>query len=113
MAESNSSLTDLYNTLVEEHDQINTLRANEDDDDMRDAMMNEMMEITHRIDLVQSQLFTEDSDAIDNAVAKVDTAKGALDAALGSITTLKSFVNACTAFLKIVDSAIDLAKKLP
>jgi hypothetical protein len=113
MADANSSLTDLYNTLVKAHDQVNAQRVQTDDDDLRDAMLTEMMEITHRIDLVQAQLFTQESDAIDNGVAKVDAAKTDLDTALSKVNSLKSFVNSCTAFLKVVDTAIDLAKKLP
>ncbi len=113
MADANESLTDLYNTLVEAHDQINVQRMKSDDDDLRDAMRTEMMEITHRIDLVQSQLFTKQTDAIDKGVAKVDGAKADLDTALKNVIGLKSFVNSCTAFLKVVDTAIDLVKKLP
>lgn len=113
MPGANPSLTDLYDTLVKAHDQINAQRVATDDDDLRDAMLTEMMEITHRVDLVQTQLFTQDSDAIDRGVVKVDAAKSDLDAALNGVNSLKGFVNSCTAFLKVVDTAIDLAKKLP
>src|SRR5260370_584252 len=113
MADANPSLTDLYNTLVEAHDQINTQRIKTEDDNLRDAMLMEMMEITHRIDLVQAQLFREVSDAIDKGVAKVNAAKADLDTALAKLKGLKDFINSCTAFLKVVDAAIDLAKKLP
>lgn len=113
MPTANDALTDLYDTLVDAHDKINAQRMQTDDDDLRDAMLLEMTEITHRVDLVQSQLFTEESDALDESVSKVNDAKKALDKSLNGITTLTKFVNACTAFFKIVDTAIDLAKKLP
>ncbi len=110
MASANPDLVGLYRTLMKAHDELHGRRAKTGDPELAAAMLTELREITHRIDLVQSQLFTEQSDRIAQSAAKVNAASTDLQQALKTVTRVKDLVSACTSFLKVVDRAIDLAK---
>lgn len=112
MADANTSLIALYKILRRAHDQLHERRSATGDPELADAMLTELREITHRIDLVQSQLFTDQSERIAKGVIKVEKANVELEGALKKVTRVRELVSACTSFLKVVDRVIDLAKTI-
>ena len=108
----NEDLDQLHDMLIAANEQLNSSLDDTDDPDIAKATITEMREVVHRIDLVQSLLFTAASNDITTAVAKVQTANAALIKSLASITSVTKLVNTVTSFLTLVDQAIDLAKKL-
>jgi hypothetical protein len=108
----NTDLDQLHDMLIAANEQLNSSLDDNDDPDIAKATITEMREVLHRIDLVQSLLFTAASNDITTAVAKVANANALLTKSLDSITSVTKLVNAVTSFLTLVDQAIDLAKKL-
>lgn len=108
----NTDLDEVRDELVAANEQLKKSLDTMTDPDLAQAAVTEMGEVLHRIDLVQSLLFTAASDKIAVAVAKVHDANTALTASLSSITSVTSLVKSVTSFLTLVDKVIDLAKVL-
>ena len=71
-----------------------------------------MQEILHRIDVVQGLLFRETTTALKKSLQNLDDADLKLTQALKSADTAADIVKGVSAFLTVVDKAIDLAKTL-
>jgi hypothetical protein len=106
----NRDLDQLHNLLIDANEKLSDSLQNITDPDLAQGVVREMREVVHRIDLVQSLLFTASSNRITAAVGKVKDANAALTAALKSITDLTKLVKNVTGFLTLVDKAIDVAK---
>jgi hypothetical protein len=106
----NPDLDHLHDLLIAASEQLRRSLDHITDPDLADGVVTEMREILHRIDLVQSLLFTAASNHVASAVQKVDAANADLTASLETIGSLTTLVNTVTKFLTLVDTAIDLAK---
>lgn len=78
----------------------------------RQALITEMTEVTHRIQVVGGLLFAAQSDELCESVDAVRKGTKAVNAGIAGIADLAAFLGAMNAFLGLVDDAIDLAKTL-
>ncbi|MDX2148923.1 MAG: hypothetical protein SFZ23_15515 [Planctomycetota bacterium] len=108
----NLALADLQDTLVKQNKKLREALAASNDNETRQALIREMDEITHRVQLVGSLLFTAQTAELDAKVAEVNKARKHVNDALGQIQKLREFLDAASAFLAVVDQAIDTAKKV-
>jgi len=108
----NTSLKQLHDLLLAQHATLASKLGEETDLDTAQAILMEMQELLHRIDLVQNLLFRQTSTQLENAVAKVQKADKALTAALDDVADAADLVKATGQFLTLVDTAIDIAKTL-
>jgi phage-related protein len=106
----NPDLDRLHDMLIAINQQLSSELGTITDTSLASAVVTEMREVVHRIDLVQSQLFTEVAARISSAVNKVNDANGALQQSLQDITDASDFIKSVTSFLTLVDKAIDVAK---
>lgn len=109
---TNQDMTKLHGILIDFNRKLNKrLDKTTNIDDAR-RIVTEMREVVHRIDLVQSLLFTKAAKRVTAAVEDVNKANAK---AVQSVATLKKIVDVVrtvTSFLTLVDDAIDLAKTL-
>jgi len=110
MPNVNPDLDALHGALVRIHGVLYERLGQATDPKVAQAILTEMQEVTHRLDLVQILLFTRATAAITAAVSNVQSATAGLNAALNSIQTAANVVQGCTTFLGIIDEALDLAK---
>jgi hypothetical protein len=110
---TNGDLAQLHKMLIAANQTLNSKLDRTSDPDLADKIVTEMREVVHRIDLVQSLLFTAASVGIAAAVADVKTANDGLAASIAAIGKATELVDTVTKFLTLVDTAIDLAKKIP
>jgi len=82
------------------------------DPDTAKALLMEMQEVLHRINLVQNLLFNEGSESLDAKLPAVSKASNDLSKALKSVDDLTEFLGSAANFLQSVDQAVDLAKML-
>ena len=82
------------------------------DPDTAKALLMEMQEVLHRINLVQNLLFNEGSESLDAKLPAVYKASNDLSKALKSVDDLTEFLGSAANFLQSVDQAVDLAKML-
>jgi hypothetical protein len=108
----NRDLDGLHDMLFALNEQLSKSLDTIDDPALAQAVVTEMREVVHRIDLVQSLLFTAASREISDAVAQVNAANAKLVASLQVIKNITSLVRTVGDFLTLVDGAIDLAKTL-
>lgn len=108
----NDTLVSLQDTLVREHKRMRASLPTLPDADARQAVLREMAEITHRVQIVGGLLFARQSAQLDDAAAGVKSAAANLRKAVEQIKKVQEFLAAATDFLKVVDEAIDLAKTL-
>lgn len=108
----NPTLVQLQDRLLRLHRKLRDQLDETDDAAAREALLREMVEVTHRIQLVGGLLFVEQAEALDAAAAKVAKAVKATNAAIQQVADLTAFLAAMTAFLALVDETIDLAKSL-
>lgn len=109
---TNKDLSDLQATLIAANEQLSKSLDTITDQALAQAVVTEMREVVHRIDLVQSLLFTAASNSLSAAATKVRDATTTLTTALEEITDVTSFVKTVSSFLGLVDKVIDLAKVL-
>lgn len=76
------------------------------------AIAREIVEVDHRITIVGGLIFHEKSEKIAAAVKKVADAKTELNKAIKNNENITTFITTVTAFLGLVDKAIDTAKLL-
>jgi hypothetical protein len=108
----NQDLDQLHDLLIAANQQLSDQLGTITDPDLAQTVVTEMREVVHRVDLVQSLLFTAASNRITAAVAKVKDANDDLTASLKAIDNAKTVVTTVSSFLTVVDKAIDLAKTL-
>lgn len=108
----NDSLRILQDTLVKQHKKLRDAIPGAADAAARQALLTEMSEITHRVQIVGSLLFKAQSQALSDKVAEVNKATRQVNAAIAQIQKLKDLLDAMSGFLTLVDEAIDLAKKI-
>jgi hypothetical protein len=108
----NQDLDQLQDMLVAANQRLSDQLGTVTDADLAQTVVTEMREVVHRIDLVQSLLFTAASNEITAAVAKVKDANDDLTASLKVIDNATTVVTTVSSFLTAVDTAIDLAKTL-
>ncbi len=108
----NPDLDALHDTLIARNQQLSNSLDTITDPKLAQSVVTEMREMVHRIDLVQSLLFTAASAQITAAVNDVQSANATLTTSLKTIQSVTTLVNTVTDFLTVVDKAIDLAKTL-
>jgi hypothetical protein len=106
----NPDLNALHDSLIAANQQLSASLDTITDPKLAQSVVTEMREIVHRIDLVQSLLFTAASARIAGAVSDVQSANAKLTASLATIQSITTLVTTVTDFLTLVDKAIDLAK---
>jgi hypothetical protein len=108
----NPTLKDIHDLLLAQHAALAAHLDSETDPDKAKAIVMEMQEILHRVDLVQNLLFRKASEQLDKAMAGIEKANDALTRSLTSIADLTTLVSSVAKFLTAVDQAIDIAKTL-
>jgi len=108
----NKDLDNIHALLVAQHEALYQKLDTAPDADTMDAILTEMREIRHRMDLVQNLLFRQATQQLTDAVKRVTDADAQLTTALSSAQTAAAVVKSVSSFLYLVDRAIDLAKTL-
>jgi hypothetical protein len=108
----NEELKNLHDSLISQHEALYEKLDVTPDDETMQAILTEMREIRHRIDIVQGLLFRETSASLKASMAKISDADNDLTDALKSAGTATAVVKGVSKFLTVVDKAIDLAKTL-
>ncbi|HUN91047.1 MAG TPA: hypothetical protein VMU33_03245 [Burkholderiaceae bacterium] len=108
----NSGIRDLQGTLVDQLHKLESSLDDTSDPNAAEAIVREMQELSHRIGMAGSLLFTQQSAALDQKVDKIKAATAQVDAAVAHLSTMSAFVGAMSDFLGLVDEALDLAKTL-
>ncbi len=106
----NMELVLMQDRLVKVHAKLREQLRDEDDGAVRQALLNEMTEVMVRVQLVGSVLFAEQSQELDESVAKVKAATTKVNKAIADMRSVRELLDAVSAFLGLVDEAIDLAK---
>jgi gamma-glutamylcyclotransferase (GGCT)/AIG2-like uncharacterized protein YtfP len=108
----NADLKSMHGDLLALNQKLSDSLDDITDAAMARAVVTEMREVVHRIDLVQSLLFAASAKKISDAVKAVDQAnEQALDS-LDEIRNVTGLVKTVTGVLTLVDKAIDIAKTL-
>jgi hypothetical protein len=108
----NKTLQELHSMLLARHTEMSQTLDGITDPATAKAIIMEMQEILHRIDLVQNLLFRQSSQELDATLPGITKANDALEESLQSIEDIGAFLNASANFLKYADEAIDIAKSL-
>ncbi len=108
----NEDLQKLHDSLLSQHQALYDKLDEITDPDVAKAIITEMQELLHRIDLVQGLLFRQTTQALKNSVQKVEDADTDLEEALKAAETATDFIKGVSTYLALVDKAIDLAKTL-
>ena len=108
----NEDLKNLHELLIAQHEALFEKLDTAADDETMEAILTEMRELRHRIDVVQGLLFRETTTALKNTLQKVDAADAELTKALRDAGAAADIVKGISKFLVMVDKAIDLAKTL-
>jgi t-SNARE complex subunit (syntaxin) len=111
MADLNPDLQELHDTLISLISQLSDQIGAAPDAATVDAITTEIAEVNHRVTMVGNVLFAQQTGAIKTAVGKVSDATADVQNAIKQIASVTDLVKAMTAFLILVDKAIDLAKK--
>ena len=109
----NPSLKALHDTLLAQHDALAQKLDDATTQADAQAILMEMQEILHRVDLVQNLLLRSTADSLTQAVAAVTKADATLTSQLQGVANMAALVNGVTQFLGVVDEAIAVAKLLP
>lgn len=108
----NPTLQQIHAMLLAQHNALSQTLDVTSDPDKAKAILMEMQEVLHRIDLTQNLLFTESSKKLDGTLSAIKEANDALTKSIQGINNLADFLNSVSSFLKGVDQAIDIAKTL-
>jgi hypothetical protein len=106
----NPELTKLQTSLFALNDDLRGKFNATTDIDLQQAIVTEMQEVMHRIDLVQGLIFADESKRLSSLVSKVDDANETLQQNLQDIDSITDLVKTVANFLTLVDKAIDFAK---
>ena len=108
----NADLKSMHGDLLALNQKLSNSLDDITDAALARAVVTEMREVVHRIDLVQGLLFAARAKKISDAAEAVDQAnQQALDS-LDQIKTVTGVVKTVTGVLTLVDKAIDIAKTL-
>lgn len=107
----NPELVQLSEMLNDIAVQIHRKKAQTDDPEQFVALNNELIEVNHRITVLGGLIFAQRTDEITAAVTRVEQSKEALAEAIGQIDRINRFIETASAFLGLVDTSIDLAKR--
>src|SRR5262245_8678997 len=102
----NQTLQQIHTLLLAQHPALTGLLDSETDPDKAKAILMEMQEVLHRIDLVQNLLFRQSSEQLDKTMSGIKKANDALTQSLEDIDNVVSLVSSTTKFLSAVDQAI-------
>ena len=108
----NPDLQQLHDLLLAQHQALYDKLDDVTDPGTAQAIVTEMSEILHRIDLVQGLLFRQTTSALKKSLQKVEDADSELTEAIKSAETATDFIKGVSSYLGVVDQAIDLAKTL-
>lgn len=108
----NPTLKQIHDMLLAQHMALAHALDDASDPDNAKAILLEMQEVLHRINLTENLLFAEESKELDAMLPAIKQANDALTASLQNIANVASFLASVSNFLKGVDQAIDLAKTL-
>lgn len=106
----NDTMKAIHGMLCAQHNALAKKLEDETDPAKAQAILTEMQEILHRINLIQRLLFIESSKNLDNMLDKITDASAALTEEIRKIGKVVDFVKGVSQFLSYVDKAIDLAK---
>jgi len=108
----NQTLKELHDMLLARHTDLSQALDGVTDSAKAKAILMEMQEILHRIDLVQNLLFRQRSQQLDATLVGITKANSDLAKSIQAIDDLGAFLTASANFLKYADEAIDIAKSL-
>ncbi len=108
----NEDLHRLHDSLLSQHQALYDKLDATADPELATAIVTEMQEVLHRIDLVQGLLFRQTTQALKTSVQQVEDADAELEEALKSAETATDLITSVSTYLALVDKAIDLAKTL-
>lgn len=108
----NESMADLQDLLMRLHKRLRARLEETEDEADRKALLTEMAEVTHRIQLAGGLLFAAQAQELETRVAAVRKGTKAVNSAIAEFEGLKSFLDSMKGFLSLVDEAIDAAKSL-
>ncbi len=108
----NQDLNQLHDLLTAQHAALYQLLATAPDSDTMAAIITEMRELRHRIDLTQGLLLSQSSQQLSGLLANVTKADADLTKALGAVATATNVIQGVGKFLTFVDQALDFAKTL-
>ena len=108
----NQDLDNLHELLISQHEALYAKLDTALDGATIQAILTEMRELRHRIDVVQGLLFHETTAALRAGLQKVSDADSDLTKTLKVAATATDIVAGVGKFLGVVDKAIDLAKTL-
>jgi len=106
----NPDLEQIHATLIDLVATISNQIADEDDLDKIRAMVREVEEINHRVNVVGGLLFAAQTQDISGKMGSISQADRDLRRAIAKVGAVTDFVNTATAFLAVVDQVVDLAK---
>jgi hypothetical protein len=109
---ANADLKSMHGDLLALNQRLSNSLDDITDAAMARAVVTEMREIVHRIDLIQRLLFTAGAKKISDAVKAVDQANQQALKSLEQIKTVTGVVRTVSGVLTLVDKAIDIAKTL-
>jgi len=98
--------------LLAQHAALAQTLGQTTDADTAKALLMEMQEVLHRINLVQNLLFSDASQQLDATLPAVSKANNDLTKSLKSVADLTEFLRSAANFLQCVDQSVDLAKML-
>src|SRR5438552_1035885 len=102
----NKELQQLHELLIAQHQALFTKLDEASDVDEGKAILSDMQEILHRIDVLQGLLYRETTTALKNSLTKLDDADTELTKALKSAGTAAEIIKGVGKFLTVVDKAI-------
>jgi hypothetical protein len=108
----NPTFKQIQNMLLTQHAALAQTLGQTTDTDTAKAVLMEMQEVLHRINLVQNLLFSEASQQLDAMLPAVAKANNDLSTSLKSVDDVSDFLGSAAIFLKCVDQAADFAKML-
>jgi hypothetical protein len=108
----NPTLKQIHDMLLAQHIALAQALDDATDPGQAKAILMEMQEVLHRINLVQNLLFADASKQLDAMLPGIKQANDALTASIQNIGDAATFLTSTSNFLKGVDQAIDIAKTL-
>ena len=111
MSEKNADLVELSRTLNDVANQLNLKKAATRDPAVFMALNNELIEVNHRIAMVGGLIFAARSKDITTAAKRVEESRTELAEAIERIDEINKLLETVSAFLGLVDTVIDLAKR--
>ena len=108
----NTSLRELQIVLADRVRLLSKQLDNVSNPDEAKKILDEMQEFNHRVTLVGSLLFRQQSQELDQKVEAVRQAKSKVDRAIKNSEDLANMLQVVSDFLALADEVIDLAKVL-